>query len=93
MSATTLTIRPDGSVLLPAKARKQLGLKKGVRLEIVGCTAGILLRPVRPKPARYCKGRPVYTEAQLADMERTLPDESAWARELEREAKGRRKSN
>jgi len=40
----------------------------------------------RPTPAKYFKGRPVYTKEQLAQMPRTLPDESEWAAEIEKRA-------
>lgn len=43
----------------------------------------------RPAPARYFKGRPVYTKEQLAQMPRTLPDESEWAAEIEMRARER----
>jgi hypothetical protein len=42
-----------------------------------------LAKAERPEPARYYKGRPVYTQEQLAQMDNTLPDESEWVAEIE----------
>ena len=89
MAESTAVIGRDGAVTLPTKLRRRLHLAAGTRLVAEDCQAGILLRPVRPRPAYRYKGRPVYTEEQLARMERVLPDESEWAAELEREARKR----
>ncbi|HEY3322474.1 MAG TPA: type II toxin-antitoxin system Phd/YefM family antitoxin [Planctomycetota bacterium] len=34
------------------------------------------------QPAYYFKGRPVYTEEQLASMDSRYPDESAWVEDI-----------
>jgi hypothetical protein len=44
---------------------------------------GDLVRVVPvPEPAYYFKGRPVYTEEQLASMDSEYPDETSWVEEI-----------
>jgi len=40
----------------------------------------------RPAPAKYYKGRPVYTEEQLLQMDNPLPNESEWVAEIRKHA-------
>lgn len=56
------------------------------KLKLIEHLAHDLTQTGRPVPAKYFKGRPVYTKEQLAQMPRTLPDESEWAAELRKKA-------
>ena len=61
-------------------------LRPEEKLKLIEHLAHGLAKDGRPEPARYFKGRPVYTKEQLAQMPRTLPDESEWAAELRKKA-------
>ena len=56
-----------------------------------GLSRGSVQLAKRPAPAKYYKGRPVYTKEQLAQMDNTLPDESEWVAEIEKRAARDRK--
>jgi hypothetical protein len=60
------------------------------KLKLIEHLAHSLATNDRPEPARYFKGRPVYTKEQLAKMDNTLPDESAWVAEIEKRAQERK---
>jgi len=48
---------------------------------------------VKPIPAYYLKGRPVFTEEQLLQMDCDLPDEREWVDEILAHAAEREKKN
>lgn len=61
-------------------------LRAEEKIKLIEHLAHGLTKAERPAPARYYKGRPVYTKEQLAQMDNTLPDESEWVAEIEERA-------
>ena len=58
-------------------------LSRSEQLKLIEFLAQNLARNM-PEPAKWFKGRPVYTKAQLREMDNPLPDESEWVAELKK---------
>jgi len=60
---TTLTVTDRGTITLPAKLRRQLGIKADDQLIAEATPEGLLLRPAVTLPVE------IYTDARIAEFD------------------------
>ncbi len=63
MKTTTLTITDRGTITLPARLRRQLGLKADDQLIVEATPEGLLLRPAVTVPVE------IYSDARIAEFD------------------------
>ncbi len=63
MKTTTLTITDRGTITLPARLRRQLGLKADDQLIVEATPEGLLLRPAVTVPVE------IYGDARIAEFD------------------------
>ena len=84
MNMKTATLSVKGQIVVPAKIRKRLGLKKGSKVTILEEPDGFTVRPVRPgyfeRYAGLLPGKGKATRALLKDRRKEREREDSGAR-------------
>jgi AbrB family looped-hinge helix DNA binding protein len=78
MSRESLRVGKRGTVVLPARLRRQFGMEEGAMIIAEAMADGILLRPAAVVPVE------IYSDARRAEFllnNAVGPDEYAWAAE------------
>jgi AbrB family looped-hinge helix DNA binding protein len=73
--STTTVVEAKGRVVIPAKVRKQLGIKPGTELEVNVREGGIVMRPRRKVSATDLLGVAGKENVNLQDLESSLADD------------------
>ena len=73
--STTTVVEGKGRVVIPARVRKQLGIKQGTELEINVREGGILMKPKRKVSAKDLLGVAGRERVNLEEVESSLANE------------------
>jgi len=73
--SSTTAVEAKGRVVIPAKVRKQLGIKPGTELEVNVREGGIVMRPRRKVSAKDLLGVAGKENVNLQDLESSLADD------------------